>query len=66
MASESDQSDELSVLDGNDRNVSLQDIAKWVIDGDYILKKDTKGSRACMGAVSNHVLSFEVLIVQLE
>ena len=40
-----DQNDELSVLDSDDGSLSPQDILKWIIAGEYILKKNTKGSR---------------------
>ena len=45
MTSGRDQNNELSMLDSDDGSLSPQDILKWVIAGEYILKKNAKGSR---------------------
>ena len=40
------EGDNLIALDGDNKNESPQVVSRRVIDGDYILKKNTKGSRA--------------------
>ena len=40
------ESDDLIVLDGDNEDLSPQVVSRRVNDGDYILKKNSKGSRA--------------------